>query len=398
MPPIQSRVSNEGTPRSSSPEHPIQLHQSETPNRPSSPPHTLSNHGPPQHDTTEEMLQATRNRIEKLEQMKRLRDQEKELLQALGLDADGQPAKRRRTSTPSSDSSGHNHSTTIKVKNLIRFTDSMTFRRRKEWLQDLQRAFSGDPKRFSSDVNKILFALDQMDEQPRNRWYSHCGNLSTSARSDAENDWDLFEEWTKECVKDLADQVSTVAKQLNSARQREYQSPLDFHHYLESLEDQFDRQDDKSRALSFYTKLSPALIRHIDLYIHNKPETREAMVKLASQIWQSMKQSQKPLPRADSKYSPPNRGPLRGKWHHQPSGNHGKRKYDDIQDDNKTPKPQRNSDEAEKSKPGSRCYICDSPDHWANHCPDKGKSVNQYRGDLYGKHRGNRGSRRGNGR
>ncbi len=39
----------------------------------------------------------------------------------------------------------------------------MTYRLRQDWLSDLNQAFKGDPKKFRSDTNKILFALDNMD-------------------------------------------------------------------------------------------------------------------------------------------------------------------------------------------------------------------------------------------
>jgi hypothetical protein len=39
-----------------------------------------------------------------------------------------------------------------------------------------------------------------------------------------------FEEWTKTCVADLADQLSDVAKKLNAAQQGDAQPPWKFHY------------------------------------------------------------------------------------------------------------------------------------------------------------------------
>ena len=43
----------------------------------------------------------------------------------------------------------------------------MTFRRRQEWLQDLDRAFQRDPQRFQVVKNRILFSLEYIDSNIR---------------------------------------------------------------------------------------------------------------------------------------------------------------------------------------------------------------------------------------
>ena len=76
-----------------------------------------------------------------------------------------------------------------------------------------------------------------------------------------------------------------MAKSLETARQREGQSPWEFHAYLESLENHNPLQDERTRAMTFYTKLNPRIIDHIDrYYATSRPQTREGIVKLAAQI------------------------------------------------------------------------------------------------------------------
>jgi hypothetical protein len=120
-----------------------------------------------------EILRQTETRIQDLQKVEDLQRKEKELLKRLGLEGDERPLKRQRQSS-SSDSDGHSHSQAIRVKNLMQLKEGMSHRKRPEWLRDLQCAFQGDPKRFTTESNRILFALDHMEEQPRNRWYGHC--------------------------------------------------------------------------------------------------------------------------------------------------------------------------------------------------------------------------------
>lgn len=410
MAPTPSRIIPERA-RSTSPRNPVQLRTSGSP----------SSRTPPSHDVSEsatqatlgrgELLQLAEARVKELERMQELREQEKTLLAKLGLGTSERGTKRKRSLSQSSDSSGHHHQPkAIKVKNLIRFTDSMNYRRRQEWLQDLERAFSGDPRRFATDSNRILFALDQMDEHPRNRWYSHCRNLSTTDRSIAESTWKTFEDWTKECVYDIADQSSQVAKSMNTAQQRKNQTPWDFHHYLESLEAQLPPTDDKSRALLYYTKLQPALIRHIDLYHTTKPERREDMVRLASQIWHNLERKIHQESVATDSSSPRGRSGRGGRF----SGrfNSWQKKKSDTRhhDDKSTKSPQDNdattsSPHHDAQQSGTQekrtCYVCGSDQHLSYDCPKNEVQVNNsrgYRGRGRGRYHNSGHNRSGNGR
>lgn len=327
----------------------------------------------------------------------------------LGLNVSERPPKRRRDSNSSDDShDSHSHGRTIKVKNLLRFTENMTFQRRKEWFQDLQRAFLGDPKRYETESNRILFALDQMDAQPRNRWYSHCGNLSDSERHTAETTWKHFEDWTQTCINDWANLVSTAAKKFNKAQQYENQSPVEFHHYLESLEDQFPHKDDKTRALDFYTKLSDPVLRHIDTYHPQRPETREGIVRLATQVWETLRPHRRnrqhtessPHTPYSSNYRP--RNAIRGR--HNPANERGNHPYQHDGPDHRHhnesgPDHHRDPPDSTMQEHDNvlRCYICNSDQHLANNCPEKGKSLNQASGYPRRGFRYSRGNRRGNG-
>lgn len=321
-----------------------------------------------------------RRRLRELEEMEKLEHQIEEARKRLGITK----GKRRRLSDSSSSSDSGTRTKAIKITNITPFTAKTTYRLRQEWLSDLNRAFRGDTKRFRTDTNKILFALDHMDRQPRNRWESHIRTMPEEERDIAESSWSTFEKWTTTCVVDLADQASQIAKLLNSAQQRENQSPWDFHSYLESLENHNPLHDDKARAMLFYTKLDPKIIHHIDrYYATNRPETREAMVRLANQIWRT-------LPQSSSK--------------HHGHGSHSSQPHD-HNNYRPTHQPQHPAPETPKPEPstptpeawGKRaCYTCGSTEHLARDCQQAPQVNNTHtRG---GGHRGSGRSHRGNGR
>jgi uncharacterized protein YukE len=335
-----------------------------------------------------------------MEELEKLQQRERELVRQL-FGKDKTSTKRKRDSSASSEEG----SKAVKIKNLIQFTNSMTYRRRREWLQDLQRAFEGDFKKFATDKNRILFALDQMEEQPRNRWYSRCNNLPADQREFCLKDWKAFESWTEECVNDLADQASSVAKQIQNARQREGQAPYDFHYYLESLESAFPVRDEKTRALNFYTKLLPQLIDHIDLYHQDKPENREEMVRIATRYWKTMQHKKRQRDSADT--STNSRGeshtgrpqhPQTPHWprHDQKIDHHDDKRTEPEGDEHPTHGRERPHDDTQKNPNGNTCYICGSDEHYANRCPQREGNLNATRGYSRGRYQRARGNNRGN--
>jgi hypothetical protein len=331
-----------------------------------------------------EQLEATRARIRVLESLSQLKAEEAALLKKLGLNQAERPAKRKQRDRSTSSSEGSHHETRvkpIKPRNITQFAaEHVTLRKRKEWLQDLERVFAGDPKRYNTDSNKILFALDNMAEKHRTRWYSHVRNMTDDDRKEAETHWSAFENWTRECVDNLADQTSQAFKDLNGAKQRDTQTPLEFHQYLESIEDEFERKSDQERALVFYSKLNRELIRHIDHTVSEKPKTREGMVRCAMQYWPGI---QRQLHK-----TPPNRDRGGGDKSYRHSNQNRHKPY--HRDDKKT--PQEHDDKGgsherkhdDKREP-PRCWTCNSDKHLQWDCPKAASPVNEAkRGDRGG--------------
>lgn len=320
-----------------------------------------------------------RQRIEQLERLQQLQAQEAALREALHIGSSTRP----RNPSPGSNSSG---SQEVKVKNLTQLTRNATLRKREDWINDLQRAFAGAPRRYRKGYKKILLALDQMDVECRARWDRYLDEKPTpEARHEAESDWARFKEWTLTLVPDSAHLDQQVAQQVNRAQQRPDQSPRDFHLYLDSLEKHLPRQPEVTRALTFYAKLLPSLQDSLNVQVAKLPENREELVAMSTRVWEATNSTRKrksadhlesstPARRAQYKRKPP---PPRREWRGPPTG--------------------RNPAAVVKAEaaalPGNprgsdgrtlRCYNCNSENHLAPRCPepksDRGKVQTIHRG------------------
>lgn len=306
-----------------------------------------------------------RQRIEQLERLQQLQAQEAALREALHIGS----STRSRNPSPGSNSSG---SQEVKVKNLTQLTRNATLRKREDWINDLQRAFAGAPRRYRKGYKKILLALDQMDVECRARWDRYLDEKPTpEARHEAESDWANFKEWTLTLVPDSAHLDQQVAQQINRAQQRPDQSPRDFHLYLDSLEKHLPRQAEATRALTFYAKLLPSLQDSLNIQVARLPENREELVAMSTRIWEATNSNRKRKSADHSESSTPARRgrydkkspPSRREWRGPPAG--------------------RNTTAAVKAEttslPGNprgldgrtlRCYNCNSENHLAPKCPE----------------------------
>ncbi|KAF4446785.1 RNA-directed DNA polymerase (Reverse transcriptase), partial [Fusarium austroafricanum] len=237
---------------------------------------------PAEENDTEELIRATQLRVAQLEELKTLREKEKALTESLrGLHHLDPGQKPRRSPCDSDSSSGGE----VRARNITKLTLPTNFQKREAWLNDLKRAFSGARRRYRRDYKKILLAEDNMDEEARERWTQHLAEIPDEQRASTEGNWEAFTEWSLSLVKDAANREPLLMRQLVNAKQRENQSPQDFHHYLNSLEKNFPRPSERERALSFYAKLLPRVQEHIDLHSRGIPDTREATLSLATRFW-----------------------------------------------------------------------------------------------------------------
>ena len=87
--------------------------------------------------------------------------------------------------------------------------------------------------------------------------------------------WEHFEEWTITLIKNSLTIQADAMVALNTARQHPGQDPRDFHAYLDSLEQNFERAPEEERVYHFHAKLRFKLRTKIEEHLINLPKTRD---------------------------------------------------------------------------------------------------------------------------
>jgi hypothetical protein len=307
-------------------------------------------------------------RIDQLEELNRLRIREAQLLATIqGIQTRESTPRRRRTSTSSTSSSGGE----IKIRNLTCLTSNASFRKRDEWISDLQRAFAGAHRRYRKDYKKILLGLDNMDIECRARWDRYLDEQEATDRLLLENDWEKFMEWSLTLIKDSTNRLPLIARQLERARQRDHQSPSEFYIYLDSLEKHFPRATEEQRALSYYAKLQDNLQTQISLNSIEIPSTRMEMVDLATRFWDSIPRGQK-RPQGKEQGSAP-----KYQKRYRRDSPHNRHREQERRDSGTpryyNPGLKKEYNPRDNEKKQLRCYECHSKDHLRNTCPQFAK-------------------------
>jgi hypothetical protein len=167
-----------------------------------------------------------------------------------------------------------------------------------EWNAECKNEFSLCTRYFSaSEERKIRWAIAYVDSKIKNRWIAHINDNYQHTT------WESFAEWLLDDIEDPANRLLNVFQRYENARQRPEQSPQDFHHYLEVLENAMPARDPNILANTFFAKLLPQIQEEIARN-GRIPVTREAMVALAARYFQ--KPSRK---RPASEARPQSRGP-----------------------------------------------------------------------------------------
>ena len=172
-----------------------------------------------------------------------------------------------------------------------------------DWKADLDKVFRGAPFRYKNNDNGMIIAANEhMDKDCRTLWNTHLKEIPEMG-----GNWEHFLDWTKTLIQDSTNFQPAIHDLWQSARQRPNQSPTDFNAYLSALEREMEPQTEYARALTFLSKLRYELKAQIRMTgVNPLPQTRQAMVSLASRVWQGM--TSKPPRRNGSNGSERSRG------------------------------------------------------------------------------------------
>ena len=124
-----------------------------------------------------------------------------------------------------------------------------------------------------------------MDLESRTRWGRYLAEQTEEMQQSLSDDWNAFSEWTLSLIKEAGQMETYLTQQFDAARQREQQTPVQFHAYLDSLEKHLPRAAERARAHIFYAKLRTDLRQQIAITNTHLPETQQGMVDLATQYW-----------------------------------------------------------------------------------------------------------------
>lgn len=254
----------------------------------------------------------------------------------------------------------------IEMTNIKKFHLNFKVQDRLEWLADVKRDFEGAPWNYRHDTQKILHALSLMEPICRQRWDRHFAEkILEVSRSDVET-WEHFEEWTITLIKNSLTIQADAMVALNAARQRPGQDPRDFHAYLDSLEQNFERAPEEERAYHFHAKLRFELRTKIEEHLINLPKTRDQMVLVATQFWNKMEAAKRHINRPER--------PRRSTRFRKTSHREYQRTSTEEKPKGYLPKQGRSSK--------FHCYICDSPEHLADRCPNKKSNSSRPKDDC----------------
>lgn len=357
-------------------------------------------------ETVEQEQERLRRETEALQELSRMRERKRQLLEELQT-TEGASKRARHDSSSSSD-----RDRDYQVSNTRIFQSTYTFRQRREWVNELEIAFRAGRKKLNRDEKKILYALDHMDADSKMLWYRHLDELKAKElRDEAWSNYAAFEDWTASILKGAERRELDIANHLEKMKQYPTQSPREFDIALDAAERQLELRNDKARAILFYTKLNNEFKTYLDIYGGSEcPTSRDKIVLWAQNRWDAWKKKDKRGPEEKDNGRP--RNTPRGNHSANPStrngsrANRGRRGGSGSNRGSSQGASHQSTQAAEKAEESGqknpvdqtgktmRCYDCDSEYHFSIDCPNKAQVSEMQR---TGRGRG-RGSWRGRGR
>jgi hypothetical protein len=185
----------------------------------------------------------------------------------------------------------------LKYNNIKELKTGATLKAWSDWKIEIQRAFDASPYKYDNDRTKVIKALIHLHEDCKTMWNNHIRTAP-----DDEYNWQAFSTWLDSTIRDQGNDEIKTQIEWSKARQRFDQTPWAFDAYLTSLEREMEPKNERTRAMEFFSRLRPSLQRAIRLSgINPLPQTRQAMLSLATRMWEEIKHDEKDPRKKDLK-------------------------------------------------------------------------------------------------
>lgn len=238
------------------------------------------------------MQEIVDNQLLSTEQLRVLADRIRQLVKArIGKranestdDEDDRPRKRR---------ADHD----LKYNNIKELKTGASLKAWSDWKIEIQRAFDASLYKYDNDRTKVIKALIHLSEDCKTIWNNHIRTAP-----DDEYNWEAFMNWLNTTIRDQGNDEIKVQIEWSKARQKFDQTPWAFDAYLTSLEREMEPKNEHTRAMEFFSRLRQSLQRAIRLSgINPLPQTRQAMLSLATRMWEEIKHDERDPRKKDLK-------------------------------------------------------------------------------------------------